>query len=68
MTDCEINPPKVDIVSKPKTTEKSYLVGPCATFKRDFQICMSNSDDNVITCQKLKGDYEKCIEKHFTNK
>ena len=68
MTDCEIDPPKVGIVSKPNKSKKSYLVGPCAIFKRDFQICMSNSDNNVIVCEKLKKDYENCVEKHFTNK
>ena len=62
--DCD-NKTKITITQTvPK--EKIYFVGPCASFKKSFKICMSNSDGNVSECQNLKRDYENCIEQHFS--
>ena len=41
------------------------LMGPCNTIKKKLEICMKNSDDNIIYCQELRNNYENCLEEHF---
>ena len=37
----------------------------CDNFKNKLEICMKNSDNNIIQCQDLRNNYENClIEMH----
>ena len=35
----------------------------CEEFKKDFFICMKNSEDNIIVCQEFRDVYENCLRK-----
>ena len=40
---------------------KSDCLKECDKFKNKLEICMKNSDNNIIPCQALRNDYESCL-------
>lgn len=39
----------------------------CNTFKEKLNVCMKNSDNNIIVCQQIRNDYENCLLKFDKN-
>ena len=40
---------------------KNDCLKECDKFKNKLEICMKNSDNNIIPCQALRNDYESCL-------
>jgi hypothetical protein len=45
--------------------KKKEFSSPCKYLKKNLEICMKNSDDNIIVCQSIRNKYEHCLEKIF---
>ena len=59
---------EIDIcIIRDKYIGKSKIINKkvdlCLESKEKLSICMKNSDDNIIVCQKMRDLYESCIEK-----
>jgi hypothetical protein len=50
--------------------KKYYLIkkkhaNACDTLLKEMKICLTQNNFNIIECQNIRSQYEKCIKKEF---